>query len=169
MIPRQVPFDGFHLEPLVFVAALGLLLIITARLLRHRRKVTLHVPAQLTYVRLVIEVTTQIAQEADLDEHSVAHCHVAVDEACTNIIRHAYEGHADGIIEVRLEARPGMCIIVLTDYGEPYDPEQVAPPRLGKSLGSGGLGLYFMQTLMDEVSYTPSESGNRLVMVKRRR
>jgi len=169
MMPGQMPFDGSPLEPVVFVAVLAILLAIAARLLQHRHRVTLRVPAQLPYVRMVIEAATRAAQQAGLDEHSVAHCHVAVDEACTNIIRHAYGEQADGIIEVQLEAEPGTCIITLTDYGKPYDPEQVAPPRLGKALGPGGLGLYFMRTLMDEVTYTPSGSGNRLVMFKHRR
>jgi len=169
MTPEQVPLNGSRLGPLIFVAALAAMLLIAARLLRHRQRVTLRVPAQLTSVRLVIEAVTQAARQAGLDEHSVAHCHVAVDEACTNIIRHSYDGCTDGIIEVQIEATPGQCVITLTDYGESYDPDRVAPPRLGKSLVAGGLGLYFMRTLMDRVAYRPSASGNRLIMVKRRR
>jgi serine/threonine-protein kinase RsbW len=169
MTPGQTPFDGSSGEPLVFVAALAIGLAVAARLLRRRQIITLRVPAQLAYVRLVIEATTQAAQKAGLDEHSVTHCHVAVDEACTNIVRHAYGGEPGGIIEAEIEAEPGKCTIILEDHGKPFDPEQVAPPRLGKSLGPGGLGLYFMQTLMDEVTYTPSDTGNRLVMVKRQR
>lgn len=167
MTVDDLPLDGSAPEPLAFVMTMAAVLALAILLGRHRHVIILRLPAQLAYVRLVTDAATQAAKLAGLDERAIGHCHVAVDEACTNIVRHAYADGEGGIIDARIEVRPGICMIVLTDYGKSYDPESVKPPCLGEALQPGGLGLYFMRNLMDEVCYTPSESGNRLVMIKR--
>ncbi len=108
---------------------------------------------------------------ARLGEQEAFACRLALDEACVNIIEHAYANDAGGEIEVTIQGKPGVCTICLTDFGESYDPEKVATPRFGGDLDAaspGGLGLYLMRTMMDEVQYVVSPYGNSLIMVKRR-
>jgi serine/threonine-protein kinase RsbW len=81
---------------------------------------------------------------------------LAVDEACTNIIKHAYKNFPEGEIEIKLNYSNSKLIIKITDFGETFDPEKVPDPDLQKYYNQhkvGGLGMYLMKTLMDEVKY----------------
>jgi anti-sigma regulatory factor (Ser/Thr protein kinase) len=95
---------------------------------------------------------------------------MAVDEACTNIIEHAY-GDAPGDIHLGCRVAPGECVITIRDRGRPFDPESVPPPDLTCDLEdrrAGGLGLYLMRKLMDEVRFSfDPDKGNQVVMIKR--
>ena len=128
-------------------------------------------PARLETTRYLGELAVRAAQFADFDESAVFQTRLAVDEACTNIIEHAYPNSEGGEIEVVIQARPGEIQIHLTDFGEPYDPGQVrSQPPTGLPLEEalpGGLGLYLMRRVMDEVYYTSHPNSNTLVMVKR--
>ncbi|MGC9398610.1 MAG: ATP-binding protein [Anaerolineae bacterium] len=96
---------------------------------------------------------------------------MAVDEACANIIEHAYGGESpDAVIEYAHEIQKDRLVITLRDYGKPFDPACVPEPDLSSDIEErdvGGLGLYFMCHLMDEVTFHFSpENGNVLMMVK---
>jgi serine/threonine-protein kinase RsbW len=95
---------------------------------------------------------------------------LAVDEACTNIIKHAYSGQ-NGPITITCELVNDNLVITIKDKGKPFDPRSVPPPDLDVDLDKrkiGGLGIYFMQKMMDEVSYEfSSEEGNKLTMRRR--
>ncbi len=97
---------------------------------------------------------------------------LAVDEACSNIIEHAYGGEGRGDIESTCRIHSDGLTLILRDHGRPFNPNSVPPPNLHSSLeerNARGLGLYFMRELMDEVhfEFTP-DSGNVLTMVKRK-
>ena len=96
------------------------------------------------------------ANNAGLSTDDIDDIILAVDEACTNIIKHAYKSVPDGeiIIEINYNAR--KFTIKLIDHGNSFDPESVPVPDLQKYLRQrkvGGLGLYLMRTLMDDVKY----------------
>ena len=155
---------------LIALGGLGLLLAIAVFLMRGR-VIRLRVPARFESIRWLAVFVDELAREAQLGERAAFQCRLALDEACTNIIEHAYAGNPAGEIEACIRAGRGVCTIRLTDFGEPYDPTDVAPPPQPGRLDDvtpGGLGLYLMRTVMDDVRYTPSPRGNRLVMVKRR-
>jgi serine/threonine-protein kinase RsbW len=81
---------------------------------------------------------------------------LAVDEACTNIIKHAYRSFPDGEILLRLKYSDHKLTITIVDYGHSFHPESVPDPDLQKYYQQhrvGGLGMYLMKTLMDEVKY----------------
>jgi serine/threonine-protein kinase RsbW len=108
-----------------------------------------------------------------LNDDDVFHVEMAVDEACSNIIEHAY---ADQTGEIEVACRcpiAGQFEVVLRDSGLPFDPKEVPAAKVGgpidlDNLNEGGLGLYFMRKLMDEVRFesTPGQ-GNTLTMLKR--
>ncbi|MGF1506002.1 MAG: ATP-binding protein [Chloroflexi bacterium] len=133
---------------------------------------TFRVPAHIDTVRKVTRIAAEYAASAGLSEDAVFECRLAVDEACMNIIEHAYDFDESAVIEVHLEAHHGEWHMHLTDFGEAYDPDTVDMRPLRSrdinQLQPGGLGLYLMHRVMDEVHYTASPHGNRLVMVKRR-
>lgn len=81
---------------------------------------------------------------------------LAVDEACTNIIKHAYKSFPDGEILLKLKYSDHKLTITIIDYGNSFHPENVPDPDLQKYYRQhrvGGLGMYLMKTLMDEVKY----------------
>lgn len=98
---------------------------------------------------------------------------LACDEACTNVIQHAYGGEDVGIIRVAWEFSEGAFIITIRDEGQYFDADDVPEPHIPSSpedfdeLKIGGLGLHFMRSLMDEVEFhNDAANSNRLVMVK---
>jgi anti-sigma regulatory factor (Ser/Thr protein kinase) len=94
----------------------------------------------------------------------------AVDEACTNIINYAYSGKG-GMITLTCERQDDDFVVTIRDNGKPFDPASVSLPDLEADLDKrkiGGLGLYLMKKLMDDVSYSfDAKEGNTLVMRKK--
>jgi serine/threonine-protein kinase RsbW len=94
---------------------------------------------------------------------------LAVDEACANVIEHAYAGRGGDLV-ITFEARDRDVVLTVRDHGRPFVPEMVVAPDISLPLAQrriGGLGLHLMYQLMDEVQFDFAEGGNTLVMVKR--
>jgi serine/threonine-protein kinase RsbW len=113
----------------------------------------------------------QAAESAGLDERSIYQVETAVDEACTNIIEHAYGGEDLGDITIECLSKPGELTIRLMDNGKAFNPGVVSLPKLDVSLEDRpdrGLGLFFMRRWMDSIRFDFSEkNGNILTMVKK--
>jgi serine/threonine-protein kinase RsbW len=112
------------------------------------------------------------AQKAGLDDTAVYQVEMAVDEACSNIIEHAYGGEGRGEIHCSCRRELDSLVIVLTDEGKSFNPEQIKLPDLKATLeerDSHGLGLFFIHEWMDRVNYRSLPSGgNILTLVKYR-
>ena len=92
---------------------------------------------------------------------------LAVNEACMNIIQHAYQGGSDKTIRLSLQATPQSLHFLLEDDAPCIDPAQVTPRDLA-DVRPGGLGVHFIREIMDEVRFHPCHGrGNRLELVKR--
>jgi serine/threonine-protein kinase RsbW len=108
---------------------------------------------------------------AGLDDVARYQVETAVDEACSNIIEHAYEGEDIGDIIIDCTAQPGVLTVKLLDTGKPFNPELVSSPKLDLELEDRpdrGLGLFFMRRWMNSVKFEFSEqNGNILTMVKK--
>jgi serine phosphatase RsbU (regulator of sigma subunit)/putative methionine-R-sulfoxide reductase with GAF domain/anti-sigma regulatory factor (Ser/Thr protein kinase) len=128
-------------------------------------------PAKYDQLDTIREFASQAARDAGMDETETYAVELAVDEACTNIIEHAYEGENRGDIECTCESNDVCLTVVIRDHGKPFDPSTVAPPDLEADIDNrsvGGLGVFLMKKLMDDVHFEPlGESGNVLTMLKR--
>lgn len=117
------------------------------------------------------EFAAAAAAEAGLGVQETAVVILAVEEACSNVIDHAYAGVGDGEIEVCCDARAGELTIRIRDRGAPFDITTVRAPVLGPNLDErpvGGLGVHLIRELMDEVRFESSAAqGNLLTLVKR--
>lgn len=110
------------------------------------------------------------ARACGLDDKQVYDVQMAVDEACSNVIEHAYAGKTNGKIEIKCQVEDDEFVVTIRDYGKPFDPRQVAQPNISAPLSErtvGGLGLFFMNRLMDRVEFDFSKKGNYLTMAKR--
>jgi serine/threonine-protein kinase RsbW len=90
---------------------------------------------------------------------------LGVDEACTNIIRYAYELRDDQPITLSMEALRGSVRLRLRDYGTQAPPDQMKT-RAGDQLKPGGLGLQLIRTAFDKVDYILKPRGTELVLTK---
>ncbi len=108
--------------------------------------------------------------QAGLDEHTAWQVELAIDEAATNIIEHAYHPSAPGAIKLTWQLSIDELIITLHDWGRRFDPDTVPTPNVESSLDdrqAGGLGIFLMNKLMDTVRYEFDEQhGNVLTMTK---
>jgi sigma-B regulation protein RsbU (phosphoserine phosphatase) len=101
-----------------------------------------------------------------LDADSVAALELAVNEAASNIMKHAYHGRTDQWIHLEAEARLDQVAIRLHHQGDPFDPSTVAPPALDGSQESG-LGIYLITQSVDEARYYRDARGrNCIALVK---
>lgn len=135
----------------------------------------LKIPGRYDHIKQVCEFMAAGAQQAGLDDDAIFKVELACDEACTNIIEHAYGEEGVGDINATWEATPRSFTITLHDNGRGFDPDGVEDPAITKleaepkpdELKVGGLGIHFMRNLMDEVRYQFDEKhGNTLTMVK---
>ncbi|CAN5595780.1 hypothetical protein BH18ACI1_BH18ACI1_18510 [soil metagenome] len=135
------------------------------------RKFALTVPSSTENLALIREFVGNIAQQSGMDTADIGKLELAVDEACANVIEHAY-GH-DTTKEVIIRARldDETLSIDVEDTGRGFDPNSVNQEELDQLVNkrrSGGLGMRLMKTLMDEVHYEiePGKK-NELHMVKK--
>ena len=102
---------------------------------------------------------------------AVFHIELACDEACTNVIEHAYGGEDNGSITVSWQVEADMFVITISDNGRAFDVEQIpAIPDTDniENIKIGGLGIHFMRQLMDDVKFSiAAPTGNKLVMKKK--
>ncbi len=100
------------------------------------------------------------ARRFGFSESEVGKIELAIDEACTNIIKHAYKFNPDGIIEIRVSTQNDNAapkfIVEIFDSGISFDSSRYTAPDMKeyfKKLRHGGLGIVLMKKLMDEVEY----------------
>ena len=91
---------------------------------------------------------------------------LGVDEACTNIIRHAYQLRDDQLIALSLESLSDCVRLRLRDYGKQPIPETLRRTRVN-IVKPGGLGLYLIRNAFDQVDYVLRTRGTELVLTKR--
>jgi serine/threonine-protein kinase RsbW len=114
----------------------------------------------------------QAASEAGFDEKEIYAVELAVDEACSNIIEHAYGGEGKGEIECTCNDTNDGLEIIIRDDGRPFDPGLIPSPNFSVDLDElepRGAGLFLIRNMMDDVNFVFSENkGNELRMVKRK-
>jgi serine/threonine-protein kinase RsbW len=104
----------------------------------------------------VREFVSAAARQFGFQEEDVSKIALAVDEACTNIIKHAYKFDPGKEITVSIRSDNGAFEVVIRDRGKEFDPKRIQTPDMKEYLSHfrrGGLGVYLMKSLMDKVEY----------------
>ena len=132
-------------------------------------------PACYTSLELVREFVGLAAEQCGMEEKTIYQVQLAVDEAFTNIVEHAYGGESDALVECTCQIEEEGLTVILHDCGRAFDPTKVPEPDLEAPLEErdvGGLGIYFMRRLMDDVRFMPApvnqDGCNTLTMFKRK-
>ncbi len=120
---------------------------------------------RLRLIRQMIEETSRFCGLSSADARDVV---LAVDEACQNVIRHAYGVGNEGDIAVEVRQRPDEMVIIIRDFAERIDVDKVKPRDLD-DVRPGGLGTHLIREVMDEVDFLPPpfDGGNLLRLVKK--
>jgi serine/threonine-protein kinase RsbW len=132
------------------------------------RAIHLRIPAKAEYITLCRLALTGLAQLRDIGEDTMADLKLALTEAVSNSVRHAYGAGAGGSVEVVYELQPDRVDISVVDDGEGFDPDE-APSFDGAELSEGGLGIAIIKTIADEfeIRSRPGERGSRLRFSKK--
>jgi len=136
-----------------------------------RPALVLRVPSRTEYLAAIRDVTRRMAQVAGFDAAQADQLALAVDEASTNVIEHAYRGAPDRRIELRFDERGDELRVEVVDDGEAVDPRavpQVDLRRYASERRTGGLGMHLMGRIMDTVTFRRTARGNVCCMVKRK-
>jgi anti-sigma regulatory factor (Ser/Thr protein kinase) len=134
------------------------------------RRFKLQVPSTTENLAMIRDFAAHVGAQAGLDERAVANLELAVDEACANVIEHAYGSDVSKEVTVRALFDENAIQIIVEDTGRGFDPTRVPIEDLRTLVAerrTGGLGMQLMKSLMDEVHYEihPGQK-NELRMVK---
>ncbi|MBI3932409.1 MAG: ATP-binding protein [Acidobacteria bacterium] len=131
----------------------------------------LWIPSDTSYLGLVRDVTKKMAEHAGFDSGTADRVALAVDEAATNALEHAYQGATDKEVEVRFEDRGAEFRVDVVDTGQMVDPRAVPRVDLARYVSerrTGGLGVHLMEKIMDSVTFRRSARRNICCLVKRK-
>lgn len=137
---------------------------------RHVQKEQLKVPARIEYLGELRDFVTKVGHRHGFSERVINAFKLSIDEAATNIIKHAYRDWP-GNITIRAIVKTNSLTIVLVDQGKYFDPRQVSDPDLKRYVDigkKGGLGIFIMRRLLDQIDYRKTEDGNELWLIKNR-
>ncbi len=136
--------------------------------LQSKRLLQLRFPARAAELKKIRDAIREAVEGCGCSAKSTADIVLAIDEACQNIIRHAYRGDSDNVIEIEVEHRGDGLVFTLADQAPAIDPSLVKPRDLD-DIRPGGLGTHFISRVMDEVEFLrpASGGGNLLKMVRR--
>jgi anti-sigma regulatory factor (Ser/Thr protein kinase) len=138
---------------------------------RRRAALVLDIPSETSFLGLVRDLTKRVAEGAGFDAATADQVALAVDEAASNCVEHAYRGAADRRVRMEFEDRGGELRIDVIDDGLKVDPgsfPQVDLARYGRERRKGGLGLHLMGKIMDSVTFRRASRRNVCCLVKRK-
>lgn len=133
---------------------------------RTKEVVSLVVPSHPKYLYVIRSAIYPLVMEAGFPKRDARRVVLAVDEACSNIIKYAYEGDYTKSYSLDVTIEQGRLAIELKDSGKKPDVSKIAPRKL-EDVRPGGLGTHFIASVFDSVKYdTSREAGTVLTLVK---
>jgi len=128
--------------------------------------------ADIRDVTTIREFVVRASRDLDVDEKIIPDLELVADELCSNVINHGYDGQG-GWIEITVKPVERGVQLTVRDWGQSFDPASVPLPDVEAPLEArslGGLGLFLVRKLMDEVQFeTYGSNGNVTTVVKRER
>ena len=134
-----------------------------------RKSLNLKIPSRTEQLSVVREFVSEAARRFGFQEELVNKIALAVDEACTNIIKHSYEYSPNREIEISIKTMDASFEVIIADNGKSFEPGGVKIPHMREYLThyrKGGLGMYLMRSLMDKVEYKKSNKKNEVHLIK---
>lgn len=130
---------------------------------------SLSVEASTEHLAEVRDFVAAHAENIGLSQKDISEIRLAVDEAYTNIIKHAYKNSPTEKVEIEIGSDTDHLWISLMDKGKSFDPNSYSEPDLMKRIKAkkrGGMGVYLIRKVMDHVQYNRKGQINEIRMVK---
>jgi serine/threonine-protein kinase RsbW len=140
------------------------------RLSKERSLLELRFPSEKRYLHMVHQLTSQLAVSTGFEQSEAEKIAMAVDEATTNVIQHAYHGDADQEVEIHYDPEGDSLDIVILHDGEGLEDVPLPEFNLGKLVAErqkGGLGLTIMRQMMDDLRFGKDDSGKSMTVMVR--
>jgi serine/threonine-protein kinase RsbW len=122
------------------------------------RTVRLRIPAKAEYITLTRLALTGLARVRPFSEEVLADLKLAITEACSNSVRHAYDGEG-GMVDVVYRLDADRIVIEVNDDGPGFEHDETAARSEGSDLSEGGLGIAIIRSIADELEIGSGESG----------
>jgi len=140
-------------------------------------KLSIHTPGHGSYLAYIRTLVGDLARKVGFPEEEVAKVEMSVDEACSNVVKHAYAQkkqwlwqHRHPEIRLDMQVKDNQIIIEIHDHGQKFDFAAYRPDAIKerlKDMKTNGYGISIMREFMDEVTYSSSDAtGNTLRLVK---
>ena len=129
-------------------------------------------PSDTRYLQMVREVARRFAEASGFEAKEAQNISLAVDEATSNVIEHAYHGSKDRQIEIHFDPEDDTLAIQILHDGDPLDLGKLPEFNLGEFVTegrTGGMGVYIMKKVMDRVDYVKAGSGKNMCLMVRSR
>ncbi len=120
------------------------------------RAVVLTIPAKPEYITLCRLALVGLSRLRPFPDETLADLKLALTEACSNSVRHAYAG-GEGYVDIRYELHADRLVIEVADDGEGFDPQEAGGG--GDELSEGGLGIAIIRAIADELDIGPRDGG----------
>lgn len=132
---------------------------------------SISVQASTEHLAKVRDFVAKHASEYGFKKQDVADIRLAVDEAYTNIIKHAYKNDQHKSVDIELGYDRNKFWVSLLDTGDAFDPANYSEPDVRRKIKEkkrGGVGVYLIRKLMDDVKYHTDGPVNEIRMTKKR-
>ena len=137
-----------------------------------RSELVVRIPGDISEIRHLPGLVKEFGARAGLTENLIATVNLVLEELVANTVSYGYNdasAHRDRAIEIRLSREENVITLQVEDDAAPFDPLQREAPDTDAALDErepGGLGIYFVRTLMDTIEYRRVGDRNRLTMTK---
>lgn len=131
----------------------------------------LSIPSSTSFLEEVRRFVEKYARQAEFGDRTIEDFKIAVDEACTNIIKHAYDGDATQKIDLAVIVDDKRFTVRIRDEGRAFKAQSYTEPdifHLAKRRRAGGFGVHIMRRLMDHVEYETRGKVNEVKLTKYR-
>jgi serine/threonine-protein kinase RsbW len=146
--------------------------IIMGQIKKDKKTYQLKIPSDTANLEIIRDFVSGIARNLGFNVEDINRIELAVDEASTNVIKHAYKGNNlnKKTIFIKVITYPNKIEICVADKGTGFDPKKIQTPNMEnylKKMKRGGLGMFLIKTLMDKVEYHINPGvHNRVKMIK---
>lgn len=134
------------------------------------QQIELQISNKIPEIEKVCNSITTFSRQHSIDEKIITNLYLAIDELLTNIIRYGYRDEKEHTINIRYSIENELLTLQIEDDSYPFNPNDAPLPDLTADLQNrkiGGLGIYLVKNMMDDVKYITQNGKNILTLTKR--
>ena len=134
------------------------------------KQIELQIHNKTPEIERVCKSIAEFCRGHSISDKIIFSLHLALDEILTNIISYGYSDKNDHLIDIRYSLQNDYLTLEIEDDSNPYDPANAPTPDINACLEDrkiGGLGIYLIKNMMDEIKYSTKNGKNKLILTKK--